>query len=309
MDEVLKILIKNFYSDVNYFFVSDYSFNRKKYREMFGKDPDFNDPKTFTEKLLYLKMYYYNPLQNLCADKYTVMDYVRICGYPEILKKVYQVCYTVDEIDESFFPDEYFIQCSHTQSHNYVMKKNDKDKLDRIKREYKALLQRKHYKFLRENCYKNVIPRIICSEYLKEPGRDTLTDYKFYCFSGKARYFMVSYGEFEHNVKNHKFDMEWNSIDCYFKEKPAVNPDLIPRPKNFDKMVEIVNRLAAPFPHVRIDLYNLDGRIVFGEMTFYSAGGFVKVASDEMNLKIGSWIDLNKYNNDMMDRTKLVWSK
>ena len=300
MNEALRIFAKNAISDIRYLFISDYSFNIKKYREVFGENPDFKEPKTFAEKLLYLKMYYYNPLQNVCADKYTVMDYVRICGYPEILKEVYQVCYSPSEIDEDLLPDKYFIQCSHTQSHNYIVKKGDNEQLNKIKSEYKVLLRRKHYKFLRENCYKNIHPRIICSEYLEEPGRSTLTDYKFYCFSGKARYFMVSYGELNHNVKNHKFDMEWNSIDRYFKEKAAIDPASIPKPKNFDKMVEIVNKLAAPFPHVRVDLYNIDGRIVFGEMTFYSAGGFVKVASREMNLKIGSWIDLEKYNNDIM---------
>ena len=261
----------------------------------FGRSPDMKEPKTFAEKLLFLKQHYVNSLQTVCADKLTVCQYVKQCGYPDILKDTYWVGDSPEKIDVSVLPDKFFIQCSHTQGHNYVVSKEDIEKLKRIKREYKYLLKRKHYKVLRENCYKNIAPKIICSEYLEESGKNGLTDYKFYCFGGEPKYFMVSYGEFSHDVKNHKFDMQWNSIDHYFKKEAAVKAEEIARPKNFNRMVEIVTKLCAPFPHVRVDLYNLDGRIVFGEMTFYSAGGFVRIASKEMDEKIGSWIELEKY--------------
>lgn len=299
MKEVWRIFLKNIFFNVEYLFISDKTFNTKRYKEIFGRNPDFANPITFAEKLLYLKMNYHNLLANVCADKYTVMEYVRQCGYPEILKACYQVCDKPEDIDLSKLPDKFFIQCSHTQGYNYIVEKNDLKQMNKIKKIYKQLLKRKHFKVLRENCYKYITPKIICSEYLKDKNSSTLTDYKFYCFSGKAKYFMVSYGEYEHDVKNHKFDMEWNSIDHFFKEKPAVEESQIKKPLNFDKMIQIVEKLSAPFPHVRVDLYNIDGRIIFGEMTFFSAGGFVKVYSDEMNRKIGSWIDLGKYQSDM----------
>ena len=300
MDDALRVRLRNLQFDINYILKSDYRFNVEWYKKKFHKMPDFQNPTTFAEKLLFLKMHYNNMLQNVCADKYTVMEYVRQCGYPEIIKECYQVCMYPDEIDLSLMPDRFFIQCSHTQGHNYVIDKKDKDKLEKVKKIYRQLLKRKHYKVLRENCYKYIQPRIICSEYLEEKGKASLTDYKFYCFSGEPKYFMVSYGEFEHDVKNHKFDMEWNSIDHYFKRQPAIPATDIVRPANFEKMVEIAKKLSAPFPHVRVDLYNLEGRIVFGEMTFYSAGGFVKIDAEDMNRTVGGWIDLSKYKCDLI---------
>lgn len=300
MNTAQRVWLKNIKCNLMYLLQSDASFNRKEFKRRFGRYPNMDTPKTFSEKLLYLKQHYSNMLQNTCADKYTVCQYVELCGYGDILKEIYQVCSSPDEIDISRLPDKFFIQCSHTQGHNYVVDKENPDKLEAIKKEYKYLLKRKHYKALRENCYKGIKPRIICGEYLQESGKEELTDYKFYCFGGEPKYFMVSYGEFRHVVKNHKFDMEWNSIDHLFKEKAAVSAESIQPPENFERMVEIATKLCQPFPHVRVDLYNLDGRIVFGEMTFYSAGGFVRVNSREMDEKIGSWIDLEKYRQYMV---------
>ena len=295
MNPITRLKLKNLQILLGYVLESDLSFNRRQFVRRLGRRPDLDAPKTFAEKLIYLKMYYENPLQTLCADKFTVCEYVKCCGYPEILKELYQVCTSPEEIDLDRMPETFFIQCSHTQGHNFVVSKKDPARLEEIKGLYRALLKRRHHRVLRENCYRNITPRILCSEYLKQPGQDALVDYKFYCFDGEVKYFMVSYGELEHNVRNHKFDRNWNSIDHFFKKDPAIAAGEIQKPKNFDKMVEIAEKLSEPFPHVRVDLYNLDGRIVFGEMTFYSAGGFVKVASEEMDRRIGSWIDLDKH--------------
>ena len=308
MNKALPVLLKNIQFNIMYVLQSDAMFNRNEYKRRFGKFPNLKSPKTFSEKLTYLKEHYYNPLQNTCADKFLVCQYVKLCGFADILKDVYQVCSSPEEIDLSKMPDKFFIQCSHTQGHNYIVSKTDTKKIEDIKKEYKYLLKRKHYKILRENCYKNIVPKIICSEYLQDPNSQDLTDYKFYCFNGKPKYLMVSYGELCHDVKNHKFDMEWNSIDHLFKKQSTIDVASIKKPDNYERMVEIVSKLCEPFPHVRVDLYNLSGRIVFGEMTFYSAGGFVngrgrvqeEVGSEEMNTMIGSWIDLEKYSQYMV---------
>lgn len=286
--------------NLKYILVNDKRFNTKMYIKTFGEIPDFENPKTFSEKLIFLKMYYNNLLQNVCADKYSVCSYIKQCGYPDIIKIMYRVYNNIDEINLDDLPDKFFIQCSHTQGFNFVVDKSDSEQFEEIKKIYRPIMKRKHYKPLRENCYKNIVPRIICSEYLEEKGVESLTDYKFYCFDGEAKYFMVSYGEFSHNVKNHKFDMNWNSIDHLFKKKESIDKNSIRRPFNFNKMVEIAERLSKPFPHVRVDLYNINGRIIFGEMTFYSNGGFVNIYSKEMDKQIASWIDLEKYRNDIV---------
>jgi len=305
MNPILRLRLQNLKINLLYLLKNDHQFNRKEFKLRFGHDLNSENPKTFVEKLLFLKEHYDNPLETVCADKFAVNQYVTMCGYPDILKKVYQVCTRPEEIDLSKMPDRFFIQCSHAQGHNHVVDKNDTKKIDFIKKEYRYFLKRKHHKVLRENCYKNVTPRIICSEFLQEPGKTSLTDYKFYCFDGEPKYFMVSYGEYDHNVTNHKFDIEFNSIDHLFKKKPEIKAEDIKKPENYDRMVEIVKKLCKPFPHVRVDLYNLAGRIVFGEMTFYSSGGFVngrgrvqeEVGDEEMNTRIGSWIDLEKHKD------------
>ena len=299
MNVITYVRLQNIQRRLQYLLISDAKFNRKTFISKLHYTPDFSNPKTFAEKLQYLKMHYHNLLQNVCSDKFTVCDYVRQCGYPEILKEVYQVCESPEDIDLSLMPDRFFVQCSHTQGYNYIVDKNDAATLAEVKKLYKVLLKRKHYMGLRENCYQNLVPRIICGEYLQQPGKQSLTDYKFYCFQGEAKYFMVSYGEYTGAASNHKFDMNWNSIDKYFKTSQTVSAEDVERPEHFDQMVKIAETLSKPFPHVRVDLYNLDGRIVFGEMTFYSAGGFVKVESDEMNRTIGSWIDLPAYQDYM----------
>jgi len=296
---IIKEKIRNIKINIDYMLMNDYRYNINEYKRRFGRVPDLVNPTTFSEKLLYLKMHYDNLLENVCADKYTVNEYVRQCGYPEIVKDIYQVCFSPDQVNLELMPTRFFIQCSHSQGRNYVVSQDDPQTIQAVLQLYKILLKRQHFKIMRENCYRYITPRIICSEYLEEPGRESLTDYKFYCFSGEVKYFMVSYGEFDHNVKNHKFDPEWNSIDHLFKNEPAVPADKIEKPLNFDRMIEIATKLSAPFPHVRVDLYNIAGRIVFGEMTFYSAGGFVKIASPEMDKKIGSWIDLDRYSNQI----------
>lgn len=298
--KLIKLSIKILLEHIKYSLVSDKLFHKLRYKKAFNKPLNLNEPKTFSEKLIYLKLRYTNQLENLCADKFEVCQYVTQCGYPEILKKIYKVYNDPNDIDFDSLPDKFFVQCTHTQGHNFAIDKNKPYDLQHIKALYKVLFKRKHYMVLRENCYKHIKPRVICSEFLEQSDGSPLTDYKIYCFGGKAKYVMVSYGEYEHNVRNHKFDMQWNSIDSLFKKTPAVEAKSIQKPENFDKMVEIAEKLAAPFPHVRVDLYNISGRIVFGELTFYSSGGFVNVQSDKMNEKIGSWIDLEKYKQYMV---------
>jgi len=179
MKNIIRLRLKNLLFSLCYLFVGDLHYNKWKFYKKLHYRLNLSCPETFAEKLIYLKMYYKNPLQNLCADKFTVREYVKACGYPEILKEVYQVCESPDEINLAALPDKFFIQCSHTQGHNYIIEKKDEEKLKEIKKLYRFLLKRKHYKVLRENCYKNITPRIICCEYLAQPGMNCLTDYKF----------------------------------------------------------------------------------------------------------------------------------
>jgi hypothetical protein len=278
-------------------FLDDKIFNKILYKRKYKKELDLYNPKTFSEKVIYLKIFYRNPLLTLCSDKYSVRQYVELCGYPEILKKLYGIYRKVDEIDISELPERFFVRCNHVSGGNYIVNQNEKIDYKQIWSHLNILLKTNYYYYFREWGYKNIFPCIICEELLLDSKGNLPVDYKFYCFSGEPKYLMVSYGEFEHKVRNHKFDMDFNSIDHFFKKETALDAKEIKKPDNFDKMVEIVRTLCHPFPHVRVDLYNIDGRIIFGELTFYSGGGFINVYSYEMDLEIGSWINLEKYGD------------
>lgn len=299
--ELIILMIRSYIMIIISALIGDKNINKIFYRIKLKKgSADLDNPKTFSEKLLYLKMYYDNPLLSTCVDKYYVNKYVEACGLSEILKKNYAVYLNVKDINLDELPDRCFIQMNHMSRFNYILNKNDKKQVRHVKRVFRVLMHYNHYWLLREKAYRNVTPRIICCEYLSEDNERGLTDYKFYCFDGEPKYFMISYGEFDHNSVNIKLDMDWHNIDNNFKKESELNLNDIEKPYNFDRMVEIARILSKGFPHVRVDLYNIKGKIYFGEMTFFSSGGFVNVYSDKMNKVIGEWINIDKYKNDLI---------
>lgn len=267
------------------------------YLKEYGKKPDLNNPKTYSEKLLFLKEHYRNPLQTLCADKYYASEYVKACGYDSILRKIYKVYHNPNEIKFDDLPDKFFIRCNNRSGLNFCVDKNNVEEKT-IHKLFSVALKYNYYYSNLEWPYKNIEPCVICEEVLENKDKSALVDYKFYCFDGKPEYFMVSYGEYEHEVRNLKYDMSGNNIDYMFKKEPNIKESEIKLPDNLDEMIEIVNVLCKPFPHVRVDLYNIDGKIYFGELTFYSNAGIIGVYSKEYDLKLGSLIDLDKYRND-----------
>lgn len=285
---------------VKTYLISDYRYNKRLFEKRKNSNMDLINPKTYSEKLLYLKMYYRNPLQTLCADKYYVSEYVKACGYEHILKKVFAVYDKATDFDYDMMPERFFLRCNHWSGFNYVVDKGDAIDIEHTKRMFSILLKHSYYEWGREWPYKNIQPRLICEEFLENPDESPLIDYKFYCFSGEPRYFMVSLGEYEHEVKNHKFNMDLQSIDYLFKEETNLDEHEIRLPNNIGEMIEIVKKLCKPFPHVRVDLYNIEGRIIFGELTFFSSGGIVNVVSEEYDREIASWINLDKYKDDMI---------
>lgn len=298
---IIKYCLGYIFVDIKFRIVSDYKFNRNFFRKKKGYDISSNRLETFSEKLIYIKEHYRNSLITLCSDKYYVKEYLKMCGCEEISKQYYGHYKEIKEIDFSQLPDEFFIHCNHMSGCNFKFSKYmDSKKKIYILNLLKINLKHNWYYNQREWNYKNIEPLIICEECLTNPDGTAPLDYKFYCFSGEPKYWMISEGEYNHNVRNHKFDMNCNSIDHYFKHKPTLPLENIKIPKNFDKMVEYVKILCKPFPHVRVDLYNIDGRIVFGELTFFSDGGVVNMVNNDFEKEIGSWIKLEKYSEDLI---------
>ncbi len=287
---------------INKLLVSDRKYYIKHHQLRKGVKPNLEAPQTFSENLLYLMLHFRNPLLGLCADKYYVQEYVKACGLEHILKKIYGVYADAREIDLAALPGEFFIKCNHLSGNNMIINQQEQVDFDYVRKLYNALLKIDYYLINRDWSYKLIRPRIICEECLRDKSGNLPVDYKFYCFGGEPKYFMVSYGEFEHRVRNHKFDMEFNSIDHFFKgpNQTVVPADSITRPANFEELVAVVAKLCRPFPHVRVDMYDLDSRIVFGELTFFSDGGVVNVHDPAMDRRIGSWFQLQNYHQDLV---------
>ena len=251
------------------------------------------NPSTYTEKLLYIKRNDHDARMTLCADKYRVGDYLNSIGLGEIKKRIYSIYDDPSDIVLEDQPERFFIKCNHGSRGNHYIDKTRCEDFDAIKRELSRLLKRNYYWQAREWAYKNISPLVICEEALVSQTAVFPLDYKFYCFNGRVEYFMTSIGEYEHHSRNHKFGRDGRSVDYMFKKTPSVSVEEVPHPKNLNEMIEVAEQIAWGFRHVRVDLYNIDGRIVFGEMTFYSNGGFVDIPIKETEEYLGGLLDIS----------------
>lgn len=264
------------------------------YRAKTGKKIDLKHPTLLNEKIQYLKLNDHNPLYTNMADKYKVKEYIKKNIGNEYVIPTLGVWDKPEEINFELLPEQFILKCNHDSGSLIVCK--DKSKIDMcdVKKKLRMCLQENYYLKGREWPYKNIERKIIAEPYLSNQDGSAIVDYKFYCYGGKPRYFMYSIGEAEHNVKNHKFDMELNSIDYLFKKTIDIEIDEIQLPNNIGIMIDIVNKLCVDYQHVRIDLYNVDGKIYFGEFTFYTNGGVINIENEEYAKKMADYIDIGK---------------
>lgn len=258
------------------------------------KLPNLKNPQTFDEKISYLKLYDYpnNDLVSQCADKIAVRDYITEKGYSDILNEMYAVYDSPLDIDIETLPKEFILKWNHDYNSTYVI--NDKQTADMDDIIHKLVEKGKDKFYLRgaEYHYKKIKPRILAERKLVEPNVMSLTDYKFYCYKGKVKYVMVCLGRSE-EVKFYFYDMEWNLLRNLSKEGKAAPLDFtLEKPKNFDKMVEIASDLSEPFKFVRVDFYNIEGKIYFGEMTFTPSSGVDPDLFLEADILLGKEIDI-----------------
>lgn len=275
----------------------------KKYDELLyklheGKKLDLDNPKLLNEKLQWLKIYDHNPLYTELVDKYRVKDYISKKIGEEFIIPTLGIWNNARDIDFNQLPDSFVLKTNH-DSHSLVICKDKKNiNFNKVISALNKSLKRNGYWYGREWPYKNVQPLIMAERFIQNKDGSPLVDYKFYCYGGKPIYFMVSYGEAEHHVRNHKFDLELNSIDYLFKKEPTVRQEEIILPDNIDQMIYIARQLCEGFQHIRVDLYNVDGKIYFGELTFYSSAGFINIYSKEYSNYLSSLIDIDAIKKD-----------
>lgn len=273
---------------------------RLRYFERFHKSLHLKNPKTLNEKILYLSLRTDTSLWTTCADKYAVREYVKSCGLEETLVKLYGVWDKIEDIDFSQLPHEYIIKTTHGSGDVTIVRDNNTfDKATIIPYYHKELNQRygaieggKHYM--------RIVPRLIIEELLHNDTESTkhstsLIDYKIWCFNGHAHYIWACCNRTKTGVEVMTYNREWNAHPEYSRfNREYRQGQIIPKPKNLDEMLKCAEKLASPFPCVRVDLYNLEGKIYFGELTFTSLGGLMDFYSDKFQLLAGSMIDLSK---------------
>jgi len=272
---------------------------RLRYLLRFHKRINLEHPQDLNEKIQYLSLRTDTSEWTRLTDKYAVRDYVRECGLEEILNTLYGVWDTAEAIDFDALPQQFILKATHGSGDGYVV--TDKSRLD--KEQVRAVFRRtlaETYGLAEGNLhYSRITPRIIAEALLENDEwssrySTSLIDYKFWCFNGKVHYILICTNRTGTNRSQlMTYDREWNARPeyCVFNNH-YLQGDPIPAPPNLSGMLEVAERLAAPFPVVRVDLYNLNGRILFGEMTFTSLGGFMNYYTPEFLQKAGSLVTL-----------------
>lgn len=286
-------------SKLNAIFESDRHFAIRTYKKKFGKVLNLDNPCTFDEKLWWLKLNNRAPLLTICSDKYLVREYVRGCDLGHILNELYGVYDDAREIDFDSLPDEVFFKCNHTSGINRIYDKNVFfDKEDFIQR-FNFVLKQNYYTKSREWNYKNIKPLIICERVLKQSdGTLPIVDYKFLCFAGEPKLLLYETGlckdNGEHAGKGNRkvLDMNFMPVDIKFITIEPFGEAEAEKPVNLNQMVEYAKIISKPFPICRVDLYNIDGSIFFGEITFYPWGGYNNIHPEEWATILGDWIDI-----------------
>lgn len=267
-------------------FLPDELYLKLQYRAKLDKKLNLKNPKTFNEKLQWLKLYDRKPEYTIMVDKYLAKKYVADKIGEEYIIPTLGVWDSVDEIDFDLLPNQFVLKCNHNSGLGMCICK-DKSKLDiaEVRRALANGLKQDYYHIGREWPYKDVPRKIIAEKYMG----DSLNDYKLMCFDGKIKCSFVCSDRSE-NLKVTFFDNDWNRMP-FIRHYPA-SDNKIPKPINFDQMIELAEILSKDIPFLRVDFYEIDGKIYFGELTFYPGCGYEEFTPEEWDERLGSWIKL-----------------
>ena len=262
------------------------------YRSLMCEKLDLKSPDTYTEKLQWLKLYGFKPEYTALVDKYEVKKHVAATVGEQYVIKTYGVWDRFEDIDFDSLPERFVLKCTH-DSAGYVIC-TDKSSFDKAaaKTKLNACLGRNFYYSGRERPYKDVCPRIIAEQYMEDSRLEELRDYKFFAFDGipKVMHLVSNRQNADEETYGDFYDMEFKHLDLTMGHSNAPVPP--EKPVCFDKMVELAKALSQGMPHVRVDFYEVDGKVYFGELTFYQDSGFCDIAPEGWNERLGSWINL-----------------
>ena len=272
-------------------FVPDKAMIKLQYRIKLKRKLNLKDPKRYTEKIQWYKLYYRNPVMMECVDKYGVRRYIEKKGLGNILNQLYQVVDRPEEINFDQIPDKFVIKTTNGSGTNILVKDKKTLNIAETKKKLNDFLNMAEASAGREWAYGGSSKKIIVEELLEDNSNKDkgISDYKFLCFNGKPVYVVYDKDRFSDHKRNF-YDVNWNYVkvdsDCPCFE------DSVKKPENYEKMVEIASVLSRDFPAVRVDLYNIEGKIYFGELTFYPWSGYVQYTPDSFDFELGKYFVL-----------------
>ena len=271
-------------------FVPDEVYLKIIYRIKVGKKLDLTSPKTYTEKLQWLKLYDRKPVYTTMVDKYAAKQYIASIVGEEYVIPTLGVWEDFDSIDFNTLPDKFVLKCTHDSGGLVMCTNKALLDIDNARSKIEKSLKTNFYWVGREWPYKNVKPQIIAEKYMTSEDEECLTDYKFFCFNGEPRIIYVSKDK-SANPTTDFFDDNGHILPIRMRDPNSDNPPKLP--KQFDDMKRIARKLSKGMRHLRVDFYIVDEKIYVGELTFYHNGGFSEVKPEEWNYKMGSMISID----------------
>ena len=272
-------------------FLDDEAVARFAFRDRFDKSLSLETPKTFNEKIQWIKLYDRNPLMKLYADKYEVRKIVQNKIGGHILNKLYGVFQSVDEIDFNLLPESFVLKATHGSGWNIIVKNKSELDIKETKKKMKKWLETDYYKRTREWSYKNILPRIVCEKYMENKD-GSLIDYKFFCFNGTPLFIQVDLDRYIGHTRAF-YTVEWEKLDFYMVNRSCVYHEKeVKKPDSLIDMIKIAQVLSSIFTFARVDMYDVHGKVVFGEVTFYPGGGWEKFSQERWDLEFGNLLQL-----------------
>ena len=271
--------------------LDDEHYLRLMYWKKFERKLNLLNPQTFNEKLQWLKLYDRRPEYTNMVDKYEAKKYVAGIIGDEYIIPTLGVWDTFDAIDFSKLPDQFVLKCTHDSGGLVICKDKKNLDIETARKKINRSLKTNYYLQGREWPYKNVKPRIIAETYMEDKGTAELRDYKFFCFNGLAKCFKIDFDRFIEHHANY-YDAENNILDFGEVICPPEQGKIIEFPKTLPDMKQLAEKLSKDIPFLRVDFYDVDGKVYFGEMTFYPASGLGEWTSDEADKTLGEWIKL-----------------
>lgn len=273
---IIRLLSKKWYVKLQYRYITHRSLN-------------LENPTKYTEKLQYLRLYTYpkNPLVVKCAGRSGVRDYLKDKNLEDILIPIYGVYKKFEDIDFKKLPVQFVMKCTHACAFNYTCLDKEKIDLEKLKKQFTKWLKTDYGKKVVEPHYSPIKPEIIIEKYLGHAP----TEYKIHVFNGKARYMYIVTGRGS-DIRYNNYYVDWTPFDEAQFNGWKKRDTVLPIPPNWDEMLKISETLAEPFPFVRVDLYNINGKIYFSEMTFTPAKGTLIFDEPKADDEIGKWLTI-----------------